>query len=745
MQRFRIALTSAVAASLLVIPAASADPGGGGHQADSTTTRSDVDTARAIVQLTLAPVTTAAATQPAAGKKVNLNNSRTKNYRAKLAAQRNAFKKWLRANAPKVKVTGEFDLTLNAVAVKLNGTPIATLRKAPMAADVQYEGIYRPTADEPQPDLTQINAYTAWANVGGVDEAGAGVKVGVVDSGIDVSHPCFDDAGYTSQTELGDKNFTNYKVIVAKVFNMKAKSRGYTAEAIDSHGTHVAGTIACNANTPVSMPPYVIPFSLSGVAPKALLGNYNVFPGDVADARSEDILNALDAAYADGMDVINMSLGGPFAGFQDLLTKAVDNLDMADVVVAVSAGNEGPGHYTVGSPGSAARALTAGATDTGMGTATTFTLGGTGYDAVPGDFGIPDSDLTAPVAILTTGTTNAVSGYSEVCTATDAALVGDLTDKIAILGRGTCDFSTKIRYVEKAGAVGAIVVDRVLDSAPFIMGTGESPDGIQPTIPAYMISANNGIAIRETSPSLDGEDGTMGVPVYEYDAERANSQADFSSQGPTDVDFRVKPDVMAPGANVLSSIPSAYCDEAPCFAFFSGTSMASPHLAGTAAVVRGDHGDWTAEQVRSAIVNTAQQDVVTKYDDFAEKEYDVNVVGAGLEDVDAALGAQAALGPVSVSFGAVPSGSGQTRTAELTVTNLAGSQKEFTLEVGAGSDGVTFSVAPSSVTLKSGGSTTVVVTMKATKRAEPGDHQAFLTVSSGGAEVAHAAVYTFVK
>ncbi len=129
------------------------------------------------------------------------------------------------------------------------------------------------------------------------------------------------------------------------------------------------------------MAPYVIPYEMSGVAPGGVLGNYNVFPGDVENARSEDILNALDAAYADGMDVMNMSLGGNAHGFQDLLTNAVDNLDMANVVVAISAGNEGdgdptthpptaPGHYTVGSPGSALRALTAGATETGQGTKT---------------------------------------------------------------------------------------------------------------------------------------------------------------------------------------------------------------------------------------------------------------------------------------------------------------------------------------------------------------------------------------
>ena len=90
---------------------------------------------------------------------------------------------------------------------------------------------------------------------------------------------------------------------------------------MQDHGTHVAGTVACNFGTTAVVEGVTIPHTISGVAPAALLGNYNVFPGTIEDARSEDILNALDAAYADGMDVANMSLGGDAHGVQDLLTK----------------------------------------------------------------------------------------------------------------------------------------------------------------------------------------------------------------------------------------------------------------------------------------------------------------------------------------------------------------------------------------------------------------------------------------
>ena len=224
-----------------------------------------------------------------------------------------------------------------------------------MVTFAELQGIFRNDAHD-DPDLSLINANEAWTAVGGAANAGAGVKVAVIDSGIDASHPCFDDTGYAAQTQPVTPTLTNNKVIVAKVFNNKAAKNDFTAEAVDSHGTHVAGTIACNAHTPASIGGVDIPYDPSGVAPRALLGNYNVFPGDTGFARSEDILDALDEAYEDGFDVANMSLGGARndGGGAFLLDNAIDNLDRANMVVAVAAGNEGPGYFTVHYPGARA-------------------------------------------------------------------------------------------------------------------------------------------------------------------------------------------------------------------------------------------------------------------------------------------------------------------------------------------------------------------------------------------------------
>jgi subtilisin family serine protease len=708
--------------ALIATPVSAA---GGGHEAvssatDASSTPTGVDRSVALVQLMSDPLSTAARTRPAEGKKIDFSSQAVRSERARLSAERNDFKSWLRANAPKARVTSEFDISLNAVAVQLNGESLATIGAAPMVRSAQYEALYRPTAEDP--DLSIIHAKEAWAR-GGAGGKGDGVKVAVVDTGIDATHPCFSDAGYPGQTQLGDHRFTNDKVIVAKVFYNKAAVQGLTPEAVQSHGTHVAGTVGCNENTPASVEGVPIAYSPSGVAPRALLGNYNVFPGQVASARSEDILNALEAAYADGFDVANMSLGGDSFGIDDLLAAGVDDLDAANMVVAVAAGNSGPGHETIESPGKAARALTAGASTVPHFVGAPLTFGG---------FATADADLTAPLGIVT----GSVNGLGTACTALPA---GSLSGDIAVVARGACSFSTKIRNAEGAGAAAAVVVNNVAGD-PVSMARDGTPD--QPTIPAYMAS----LADAPKLVAGDGASATLGADLAYLQSSNVDIMAGFSSQGPTDVDFRVKPDVVAPGVNVLSSVPANACAEPPCWAFFQGTSMATPHLAGSAAVVHGQHPDWSAAQIRSAIVNTADQGVLKDFQSGTSTVTDVNVVGAGRENLLSAVGAVAALGPVSISFGAVPAASGGTGSATVTVTNLSGSTATFTFAVDpASGTGVSFAVSTSAMTLGPGESGTLTLSMHAAKRAGAGDHQAYLRVSSGGAEVAHAAVFVFAK
>jgi minor extracellular serine protease Vpr len=719
---FSIALSTAVLG---------ADNSGGGSGAAQRNPNTDalnrgptVDETSVIVQLTGDPLTTHSATKPAPGRKIDFNSNTVKSYRAQLSALRNDFKKWLQANARQAKITGHYDISLNAVAVQLNGAAKSTIERAPQVARVEYQGIYYPTQCEmADPDLGLISAIDAWNRGGGAEHAGEGVKVAVIDTGIDITHPCFDDTGYPPQPQLGDSSFTNNKVIAAKVF---INRHGFTPEAIQAHGTHVAGTVGCNFETPATVSGVEIPYCPSGVAPRVLLGNYNVFPGEVASARSEDILNALETAYADGFDIANMSLGGGIKGVQDLLTKAIDDLDQAGFISAVAAGNTGPGFFTVESPGSAARALTAGAVTVGhfMGVDVTDDTSPATFAGAIGAFGPYGVDTSGPLS----------ADLGEFCTAS-----GTLTGQIALIERGTCTFSTKIRNAQDQGAVGAIIVNNVF-GPPIAMGSDGTPN--QPTIPAVMVS-------KADLGSLSGRTGNTftihSALSYVYNPSDNDFLAGFSSRGPTDVDFRVKPDVTSPGVNVLSSFPTSFCGGASCWAFLQGTSMATPHLAGSAAVVKGQHPTWSAAQIRSSVVNTADATAV-KDPASGAPTTDANSVGSGRENLDSAVTAIVAVDPVSVSFGSVPAGSRQTKTFDVELTNLDSSSHTFSLSVDSiTGTGVGYSVNPQALTLAAGASGTVTVTMTADRGAARGFHQGTLNVSDGGGTRAHGAVFTNIK
>ena len=222
---------------------------------DSFTQGQDIDNSSAIVQLQGAPISTNPSTKPPHGKKIDFNSNVVRSYRAQLNNLRNDFKQWLRANAPAAKVTSEYDISLNAVAVQLNGTPLATIKGAPMVQSAEYNTLY-------QPNLSQsyqiINATDAWNAAGGRSVAGAGIKIGDIDSGIDETHPFFDPTGFSyppgfPKCDAADSNshhqdqdckYVSPKVIVAKVFYNKAGQQGLDAQAVEGHGTHTAGIAA---------------------------------------------------------------------------------------------------------------------------------------------------------------------------------------------------------------------------------------------------------------------------------------------------------------------------------------------------------------------------------------------------------------------------------------------------------------------------------------------------------------------
>src|SRR3989441_2775793 len=548
-----------------------------------------------------------AKTMPTPGHKLDLSSAAAVSYAAYLANGRGLAKGWLNNHAADVQVVDEYSIALNALAVHLNGHNMNDLLNTPGASWLVPDYLYRVDMNR---SPTLIGAPTLWNAVGGQSNAGAGVKIGIIDTGIDQTHPFLTDntlpalAGFPkcdaidSAVGMADTqcNFVSNKVIVAKVFETRTNFDGHAAQ---EHGTHVSGIAAGVANT---CAPFVPACNLSGIAPKAYLGNYNVFPGNVLDASSHDIAKAVEAAVADGMDVLNLSLGGT-AKPDDVLVNAVNSATDAGVVVAIAAGNSGPGAGTIDSPGIADKVITVGASTNPHFIGIPVTAMGIGtFGAALGEFTNFVPAVTATYALTTP---------SNGCT----AISQNLSNEIALIRRGTCTFTTKVRNAQNAGAIGVIVINSQQGDPIAMAQDGTSP---VPTIPAVMVSITNGNLMANNSPNTVTVDGTNPQEFFS-DGAGADILASFSSRGPPPLQVpgvgngqpqdKIKPDVVAPGVNVYSSVPSFACASPPCFAFFQGTSMATPHVAGSAALLIQLHPNWSPEQVKSALVNSAHRPV----------------------------------------------------------------------------------------------------------------------------------------
>jgi len=711
----------------------------------------DVDASSAIVQLKSAPLTTYPATKPAAGRKIDFNSQAVRSYRAQLAAGRNDFRRWLRTNAPRARITSEYDVSLNAVAVQLNGTALDTIAIAPMVERAEYNALYHPNLSQ---SYQIINASAAWTAAGGRAVAGAGIKIGDIDTGIDNTHPFFDPTGFSyppgfpkcdaadSTTHHPDQNceYVTPKVIVAKVFNNNLNQNGFDAQAVQDHGTHTAG-IAAGVTGKTAVVQGVSIGDMSGIAPGAFLGNYNVFPGNVVNARSEDILNAVDAAIADGMDVLNLSLGGGYHGNNDLLAIGLDNAVEAGLSVAVAAGNSGPGQGTIESPGRARKVITVAASTNKHFVGQPFTYpmgGGTTVGAAVGDF--PPLPTSSFGLYFNTELT--------ACTSVD----GGASGKVVVVNRGGCTFSTKVRNAIAAGAIGVVVINNVAGDPVAMAKDGGGGDNL----PAVMLGKNEGAALRTANPP----DASAVATFQEFVTPNQDILAGFSSQGPTAIDLAVKPDVTSVGVNVLSSItcvgkPAGCPGDGSGWAFFSGTSMSTPHIAGSAAVLKNLHSSWTPAQIKSALVNRA--DLVIKDAITALHDVGPTAQGAGRENLSVAAAGTTWMDPVSASFGKVTIGHPTSLT--ITLSNPSATDETFTISttkftpstfgntvpliynagtLSAGDDRIT--VSPS-VTVPANGSTTLTV---AVSSAHGDVVQGWVNLDGPGSNDLHFAYYATV-
>ncbi len=270
---------------------------------------------------------------------------------------------------PGAYVHWRYGITLNALAVVVPGGAVDRLARVPGVAKVWPSATYHAALDR-TPQL--IGAPTVWGPT--LANAGQGMKIGIIDEGVDQTHPFLSPVGFTMPAGFpkGDVGFTTAKVIVARAFPPPSPQWKYANLPFDpeysEHGTHVSGIAAGDHGTPA---PFFTTQPLSGVAPAAYIGNYKALtiptPCCGLDGNAPEIAKAIEQAVADGMNVINLSLGEPeIEQSRDIVVKAINGAARAGVVPCIAAGNEGDsGKGSVSSPGSAPLAITAAASTTG--------------------------------------------------------------------------------------------------------------------------------------------------------------------------------------------------------------------------------------------------------------------------------------------------------------------------------------------------------------------------------------------
>ncbi len=726
-------------------------------------------------------------TAPAAGGMV----SDPAAAREGLLARQEEFVGDMRARIPGFAAGARYQRVLNGVAVLVPKGGLAALRGDPRVRAVYPIRKYTLHLDASNP---LMGAPAFWNAVGGDANAGRGVKVADLDTGVDFSNPMFSDPSLSMPhgfpLENDDNHFANSKVIVAKYFQgiLDVQDPGLshdhrTAQDLSGHGSHTA-SVAAGAKVVLSGAGRRS-VTLEGVAPKAYIGDYKVFS---PNAFSDNIIAAIEEATADGMNVLNMSFGiansdgtEPFLFSAAAEDEAIQNAIAAGVVVTVSAGNSGvdasgnPVPDSISSTANIPEVIAVGASTNA-------------HD------GIPPADLaqismisgnTPPPANLTRLIGSQASGGAPIPSSGLPGVFGDwdtgdgsgdgtacaaitgpprFPGRIVLIQRGTCTFVEKIQNAQATGAIGVVFYNKAegTDGGEVL----DLYDATGAALPSIFLRRSDGLNLKtyidaNAATALPAR-GTIGpVPPgtpFEVFSTPPHDLASFSSIGPT-LDFQIKPDLTAPGTGSYAAVqdddargdgrfhddeidPSPFYDPSG-FAFGQGTSFSAPRVAGSAALVKQKHPAWTPAEIKAALMETASRPA-----DAADpaKIGNLSVVQRGSGDVD--LAAASTVGsivlPASYSyrrlaFNASPAPHALDRV--FTLENKTGSSETYSLTAAASASGsdpaIAPSVSPSTLTLGAGASGTFTLSLSIGGGLAAGQHdsEGAILVSDGGRSI----------
>jgi minor extracellular serine protease Vpr len=676
---------------------------------------------------------------------LNVHSASSKAYLAKLATLQDAAETQMRAAIPSARFEERFSILLDGITVRLPAKSLPKLLGVGAVTKIYPSLSYSSTMDR---GPSVIKATDLQAATG---DKGQGIKIAVVDTGVDSSSPFLNPAGFTYPAGFpkGDTKLTTPKVIVARAFPgpIRDKLSATAFDKTEPHGTHVSGIAAGDegTNAPAG-PDHPAVANLAGVAPKAWIGNYRVFtvPTPLGhQANTPEIVKAFESAVADGMNVINFSGGGPQTDpANDAMYETIHNVALAGVVPVIAAGNdrEDFGLGTAGTPGTAPDAISVAATSNshvfapalgvvgGPPSLGAIPLQSAGGAKLPGAWSTLDQTIVDVTSIMGTDgkpvEAHLCGSTANPNTALGTLPKGSLTGKILLANRGTCTFISKAERAQLAGAAGLIVIDNRFGEAnpipvrlPVAGGMISDLDGQQ--LRAYLTQHGGRASIRVSS------------GIEEIQTNRGGIITSFSSAGPTDFGHMLKPDISAPGLDVLSSTPPATTGST--FSVFAGTSMATPHIAGTAALLLQQHPDWTPYQVKSALMTTAG----SAWGDTARtQEAPVLLEGAGLANALAANDPKIFTDPQSLSFQRIDVSAGpQRKSMLLTLSDASGGAGNWTVSLAPQSQttGVQIDV-PGTVALASGGDVALPVVVRVAADAVIGENYGFVVLSGNGVQ-----------
>ncbi|PJJ73113.1 pre-peptidase [Diaminobutyricimonas aerilata] len=720
------------------------------------------------------------ATKPEEGEQLNARRAPVTDYAGYLTEKQEQV-----AAAVGADIDYSYTLALNGFSADLTAEQAARLAADKNVAAVAPDEMLHVTEAVPSTEFLGLEGPEGvWAETGGVETAGEGVVVGVLDTGIAPENPSF--AGDPLGTEPGDAPYRDgetitytkgdgdtftgacqtgvqftvddcsTKIVGARYFlqgfgesNLGSVEQGeyVSPRDGDGHGSHTGSTAVGNIDVPATVGGVEYD-TITGVAPAAKIAAYKVCwsgpdPADTADdgCTTSDMLAAINQAVEDGVDVLNFSIGG---GAAQTTISATDEAFLgaaaAGIFVAASAGNDGPGASTLDN---ASPWITTVAATTIPSYEATATLGnGEKYAGL--SITVDRTEGAEPLSgPLVTATSVAVAGAVDARLCLPGTLDPALTEgKIVLCERGGNARAEKSQVVADAGGIGVLLVNP----------TPNSIDVDLHAIPTIHLSDRYYAAVTAYA-QTPGATVTF-TPGNQTDYTPPTPQvAGFSSRGPVLADGSdiLKPDIAAPGVAILAAEANAEGED-PQWGFLSGTSMAAPHIAGLAALYLGERPDATPAEVKSALMTTAYDTV----DENGEQFTDPFAQGAGHVDPTEffepglvyqngigdwlayiqGIGYDAGVDPIdpsnlnlaSIAVGALTAAETVTRTVTATQSGT------FTASV-AGLEGIDVTVEPSTLEVVEGESYDYTVTFNRTTAPLDEFSTGSLTWTSGDTEV----------